>query len=149
MLSAGRKSGTADERGQVSVLIVGFFAMVLLLAGVVVDVSAAYLRRVAMNNVADGAALAAADAVQGRQVYTAGLGSDAPIDAAVARRYVAEYLATSGARADYPGLRWRVVQDGEEVRVRVSAPLDLPLTIAGWGDDAVVAGEASVIVRVS
>lgn len=138
-----------EDRGQISVLIVGFFVLVVLLAGVVVDVSAAYLRRVAMNNIADGAALAAADAVQGRQVYTAGLGPDAPVDAAVARRYVAEYVESSGAAADYPGLRWRVEQEGAEVRVVVRAPLDLPLSIAGWGDDAVITGEASVVVRVS
>ncbi|MDN5853007.1 MAG: pilus assembly protein TadG-related protein [Actinomycetia bacterium] len=132
-----------------SVLIVGFLSLLLLLAAVVVDVSAAYLRRTAMNNVADGAALAAADAVQGRQVYTAGLGTDAPIDAAVARRYVADYLATSGATAEYPGLRWRVEQYGSDVRVTVRAPLDLPLSIAGWGEDVVVSGNASALVRVS
>ena len=138
-----------SDRGQVSVMIVGFFVVALLLVGVVVDVSAAYLRRVAMNNVADGAALAAADAVQGHHVYTSGLGADAPIDAAVARSYVATYLTKSGATAKYPGLRWHVEQDGSDVRVEVRAPLDLPLSIAGWGDDVVVTGEASVLMRVS
>ena len=138
-----------SDRGQMSLMIVGFFTLVLLLVGVVVDVSAAYLRRVSMNNVADGAALAAADAVQGHQVYTAGLGTDAPIDATVARQYVADYLATSGAIDDYPGLRWRVEQHGDDVRVEVSAPLDLPLSIAGWGDEVGISGEASVLVRVS
>lgn len=142
-------NGVRDECGQISVLIVGFFTVVLLLAGVVVDVSAAYLRRVGMNNIADGAALAAADAVQGHHVYSAGLGSDAPIDADVARRYVADYFSTSGAIAEYPGLRWHVEQDGSDVRVEVVAPLDLPLSIAGWGDDVVITGEASVRVRVS
>jgi Flp pilus assembly protein TadG len=144
---AGRRRRV--DSGQMSVLIVGFLALLLILAAVVVDVSAAYLRRTAMNNVADGAALAAADAVQGHQVYTSGLGADAPIDAAVARRYVADYLAASGATSDYPGLRWQVVQHGSDVQVTVRAPLDLPLSVAGWGDDVVVSGNASVLVRVS
>ncbi len=138
-----------SEAGQMSVLIVGFLALLLILAAVVVDASAAYLRRSAMNNVADGAALAAADAVQGHQVYASGLGVDAPIDANVARRYVADYLVESGATSEYPGLQWRVVQQGADIRVTVSAPLDLPLSVAGWGDDAVVSGNASVLVRVS
>ena len=137
------------DSGQVSVMIIGFFILVTMLMAVVIDASAAYLRRTSMNNVADGAALAAADAVQGEQVYTSGLDRDAPIDATVARAYVATYLADSGALADYPGLRWHVEPDGDEIRVRVRAPLDLPLRVAGWGDDVSVAGEASVLVRVS
>ncbi|HLR84856.1 MAG TPA: pilus assembly protein TadG-related protein [Nocardioidaceae bacterium] len=139
----------SNDTGQMSVMIVGFLTLLLLLAAVVVDVSAAYLRRTAMNNIADGAALAAADAVQGHHVYTAGLGTDAPIDATVAGHYVADYLATSGATSEYPGLRWQVVQDGADVRVTVRAPLDLALSVAGWGDDVVVTGKASAVVRVS
>ncbi|UYM04076.1 pilus assembly protein TadG-related protein [Solicola gregarius] len=137
------------DRGQVGVMIIGFFALASILMAVVVDVSSAYLRRTAMNNIADGAALAAADAVQGEQVYASGLGEEAPIDAVVAGEYVSAYLADCGAIADYPGLRWRVEQDGDQIRVRVSAPLDLPLRVAGWGDGVTVAGEASVLVRVS
>ncbi|UPK76204.1 pilus assembly protein TadG-related protein [Nocardioidaceae bacterium SCSIO 66511] len=137
------------DDGQVSVMIIGFFILVTLLIAVVVDTSAAYLRRTAMNNVADGAALAAADAVQGEQVYASGLGDEAPIDAAVAKSYVAGYLADSGTLADYPGIRWRVEQDGDRITVRVAAPLALPLRVAGWGDDVTVSGEASVLVRVS
>ncbi|MGH3359156.1 MAG: pilus assembly protein TadG-related protein [Nocardioidaceae bacterium] len=132
-----------------SLMIIGFFLVGVLLTAVVVDVSAAHLRRTSMNNLADGAALAAADAVQGEQVYTTGLDGDAVVDASVARPYVRAYLADTGAFAEYPGLRWTVQQDGPEVRVRVSAPLELPLSIAGFTDDATVAGEAQVRVRVS
>ncbi len=53
-----------DERGQTSLLIMGFFVILSLLVGVVVDASAAYLRRQWFISLADGAALAAADGVK-------------------------------------------------------------------------------------
>jgi uncharacterized membrane protein len=50
-------------------MIVGLAVVAIMLIGVVVDASAAYLRRSGLDSLADGAALAAADGVQGRQVY--------------------------------------------------------------------------------
>ncbi|MFY0407583.1 pilus assembly protein TadG-related protein [Solicola sp. PLA-1-18] len=129
-------------------MIVGFFVVVGLLAAVVVNASAAFLTRQELNNLADGAALAAADGVQGEQVYTGGLGENATIDASSARRYVAEYLADTGAPSQYPGLRWQVTPDGDAVRVRVAAPMDLPLGPPGWGDRTRVTGEAAVLLKV-
>ena len=38
-----------DDNGQVSVLIVGFFAILIVLVGVVVDASAAFLQRAALT----------------------------------------------------------------------------------------------------
>lgn len=137
-----------DDSGQVGLLIIGFFLVGVLLVAVVVDASAAYLRRTSMNNLADGAALAAAEGVQGEYIYTSGIDARAPIDADAARQHVLEYLMESGALADYPGLTWRVEQEGEQVRVHVSAPLELPLSVAGLADDTVVGGEAAALVRV-
>ena len=70
-------SSRRAERGQTSVLIMGFFLVAVLLTVVVVDASAAFLRRQRLDAVADGAALAAADGVQGEQVYEGGLGERA------------------------------------------------------------------------
>ena len=139
----------AGERGQVSVLIVGFAAILVLLVGVVVDASAAFLQRQAMESLADGAALAAADGVQGEQVYTSGLGSMAYIDPVVAQRYVDAYLASTGATARFPGLRWSVEPSGDSVTVHLSAPLDLPFAPPGWVQTANVDGVASAVVPVS
>ena len=72
-----RRPGARSESGQAAVLLVGFFAVALLLVAVVVDASAAYLRRQGLDNIADGAALAGADGVQGREVYEGGLGERA------------------------------------------------------------------------
>lgn len=124
-------SRSRREAGQAALLLVGFFVVALLLAAVVVDASAAYLRRQGLDNVADGAALAGADGVQGREVYVGGLGERAQIDPAVAREHVAAYLRSTDAAARYPGLRWSVAADAERVVVRVAAPLDLPIPVPG------------------
>jgi hypothetical protein len=137
------------EDGQATVLIVGFAVVALLMVAVAVDASAAYLRRQGLDNLADGAALAAADGVQGRQVYEGGLGERAEIDPEVARGYVADYLRATGASSRYPGLRWSVDASTDRVVVHVVAPLDLPLTLPGLETRATVSATAASYVVVS
>jgi hypothetical protein len=141
-------SAPRREAGQATLLILGFFLIAVLLVGVVVDASAAYLRRQALDSLADGAALAAADGVQGEQVYTSGLGETAQIDPVAARSHVASYLAQTQAHARYPGLVYRVLPAGDSVTVHVSAPLDLPIPPPGWGGAAWVDGVAPAAVPV-
>jgi uncharacterized membrane protein len=138
-----------NERGSITPLIIGFALLVGVLVAVVVDASAAYLRRQGLNSVADAAALAATDGLQGDRVYTHGLDDLAEIDAAAARRYVEEYLRSSGATDRYPGLTWTVSTTATTVLVRVAAPLDLPLRVPGVGENATVTGDAAAVVVVS
>lgn len=137
------------EDGQTSLLIIGFFIVAVMMVAVVVDASAAYLRRQAMDSLADGAALAAADGVQGEQVYEGGLGERATIDPAVARSHVADYLVAVDAHQRYPGLSYRVSASADAVVVRISAPVDLPLRLPGWRDRTVVGATAASFVTVS
>jgi uncharacterized membrane protein len=51
----------ADERGQVSVLIIGFALLIAMLVAVVIDATAAYIQRQGLDSLADGAALRGAD----------------------------------------------------------------------------------------
>lgn len=138
-----------DERGSVAPLIIGFTVVVALLVAVVVDASAAYLRRQALNSAADSAALAATDGIQGEEVYTHGLGKRAEIDPVAARRYVADYFASSGIRRRYPGLDYSVDTTADTVVVRVAAPIDLPLHVPGVGTGVRVTGAAASVVVVS
>lgn len=142
-------SRSHDERGQTTLLIVGFAVVAIMMVAVVVDASAAYLRRSGLDSLADGAALAAADGIQGRQVYEGGLGERALIDPLVARRYAAEYLAASGAARRYPGLQYDVQAGTDRVVVRVSTPLDLPITPPGWDRRPVISSTAASLVLVS
>jgi hypothetical protein len=138
-----------SESGQAAVMIIGFAVVALLMVGVAVDASAAYLRRQGLDNLADGAALAAADGVQGRQVYEGGLGERARIDPEVARGFVADYLRATGATGHYPGLRWSVVAATDRVVVHVVAPLDLPLALPGLASRTTVSATAASYVVVS
>lgn len=141
-------TGRADL-GSVSVMIAGFLVVVGLLVAAVVDASAAYLRHQQLSALADGAALSAADGVQGEQVYTEGLGETATIDPAAAQRFVADYLAASGALQEMPGLTWQVTPAGDTVAVRLRAPLDLPLDPPGWTASTTVEAQSAVVVQVN
>jgi hypothetical protein len=138
----------ADDRGQTSLLIVGFTFVAVMVVALVVDASAAYLQRQGLHSVADGAALAAADGVQGEQVYTEGLGERALVDPAAAAPNVAAYLAAVRAAERYPGLQYGVTVEGDSVVVRVRAPLDLPLTPPGWTSRATISATSAALVVV-
>jgi hypothetical protein len=137
-----------DDTGQTSVLIVGFFLVAVLLLAVVVDASAAYLARQRLDAIADGAALAATEGLEGDQVYVGGLEERAEIDPGEARRHVAAYLRQTGAHRDHPGLSVRVRTTADSVTVRVSSPLALPLVPPGWTSSARVTGHAAAYVQV-
>jgi hypothetical protein len=144
-----RRAGPAtDERGQTAVLIIGFMIVVVLTVVVVVDATAAYLRRQALNTLADGAALAAADGLEGEQVYLTGLGETAAVDPEHARALVVDYLDAVGAGGRYPGLSHRVETAGDRVVVRVAAPLELPFAVPGVGDSAHVTATAAAVISV-
>ena len=134
------------ERGQTSVLIIGFAFVLLLTVGVVDDASAAYLQRQGLDTLADGAALAGADEVRGAGVYEGGLtGERAPLDADAARAAVQDYLLRIRAYDEHPGLSFDVAVRDRSVVVRVSAPLDLPVTVGGITDTRVDARGAAVV----
>ena len=139
-----------DERGQTTVLIVGFAVVLMMGVALVVNVSAAYLQRQGLDNLADGAALVAADAgAASDDVYAGGLGEDRlALLEATAREAVDDYLASTGAGSQYPGLARTVEVDvaNRSVRVRISAPIALPLTIPGAPHTATVAAVGAAAV---
>lgn len=137
------------EGGQVTVLVIGFAVVLLLMVGVVVDASAAYLRRQSLDTAADGAALAGAQEVRGDPVYSGGLGDRrAPLDAARVRTVVGAYLRDIGAYADYPGLTFNVSVRDDAVVVTMSAGLDLPINVAGITDTRVGSrGSAAIFLE--
>lgn len=74
-----------DQRGQVSLFALGLALVVLAVAGLAVDGTRALLLRRSLQNVADAAALQAADALDVERIYRGGavrLAEDNAIDAA-------------------------------------------------------------------
>lgn len=141
-------SATRDQRGSITPLIIGLAVIVAMLVVVVVDASAGFLRRESLNSVADAAALAATDGIQGESAYTIGLGEHVAVDQVAARRFVTEYLTRSGAIRKYPDLTWAVSVRGQRVAVRLSAPLDLPLPLPGMDPRASIVAMSSAVVTV-
>lgn len=145
---------TRDERGQTTVLIVGLAGFLLMAIVVVVDASAAFLQRQGLDTLADGAALAGADAGSRNleTIYGSGVGAQPRLEQAeaLARSAVEDYLIRTEARSHYPGLRYVVSFDPADssVVVQVSAPLDLPLTIPGSPERPVVGTVGSAVVQV-
>lgn len=145
--------GRRDERGQTTLLIIGLAVALLMTIVVVVDASAAFLRRQELDTVADGAALAGADAGSRNLQALYGEGVDAAdrLDQAelIARAAVADHLRRTGAQATYPGLRVEVRLDpaADAVTVSLSAPLDLPLTLPGSPESARIGATASAVVE--
>lgn len=113
----------SQERGQITLLVIGFAAILVSLVAVVVDASQVVLLRRSLSSVADGAALAAAQSIGERAFYSGQTPDALPLDPSAARAAVAEHL--SGVDLDL-----RVVEvsvDGDRVTVAVAAAADLPL----------------------
>jgi len=141
-----------DERGQVTVLIIGFAVVLAMAVAMVVDATAAYLQRQGLDTLADGAALRGADlGATGREAYEGGLDEERlRLTAARARPAVQAYLREVGAYAKYPGLRYdvRVDRQTRSVVVSLHAPLDLPLTVPGSPDHPSIGAEGSAVADI-
>ena len=145
----GIRGRRPSESGQTALLIIGFVLVAAMLVVVVVDATAAYLQRQALSSLADGAALAAADGIEGRQVYTSGLGERAAVDAGTARELAREHLWSVGAQRRYPGIVDVVDTDSDRVVVRLAAPLHLPLPLPGVARQSLVGAKAAAVIAVS
>lgn len=139
-----------DEQGQVTLLIIGFAAILLMAIVTVIDASAAYLQRQGLDNLADGAALHGAD-LGSAGVYVEGLPEDRLLQETDAvRAAVHEYLRASGAQQRFPGIRTAVAVNRADrsVTVTLQAPLDLPLMVPGWSTAPVVGASSTAAVTV-
>ena len=83
-----------QERGQISLLILGFTVIALMLILGAVDVTVVQLSRARLLDAADGAALDASDALDAGSAF-GGLGSAIAISDASVRESAAQYLAIS------------------------------------------------------
>lgn len=111
------------ERGQITLLVIGFAAILISLVAVVVDASQVVLLRRTLSSVADGAALAAAQGLGEHAFYTGQASEALPLDAAAAHAAVVEHLAG----VDLEIRLLEVSVDGDRVTVAVAAQAQLPL----------------------
>lgn len=126
------------ERGTVTVMTIGFLLLLGLLTVVVVDASSAFLERQRLNNLADGAALTAADGLDEEGFYT---DRRLELDPDEARGLVSDYLAGEGVQVV------DVSADGDTVSVHLERELDLALTPPGWTSSTTVVADATAQLR--
>ncbi len=143
---------TREEHGQATVMIIGFAIVLAMVVALVVDASAAFLRRQGLDTIADGAALRGADlGATGKETYTGGLPDrELALSPAAVRAAVDAYLSGIGAYRKFPGLTFEVGVDGARRRVTVTvhAPLHLPLTVPGAPGTTSVGATGSAVVEV-
>ena len=126
------------ERGTITVMSIGFLMLLGLLTVVVVNSSAAFLERQRLNNLADGAALAAADGLDEAGFYA---DRDVVLDPQQARRLVSDYLAGENVRVV------DVSTDADIVHVHLERDLDLALTPPGWSSRTTIVADATSQLR--
>lgn len=116
-----------QDEGTVLVLVLGFTMVLMLMIGVVVNVSAAVLARRAVGSAADGAAIAAAQALDEQALYREGFtGQRIPLSQAGARQRVADY--SRQVTVTQPGLRMSVTVDGTTATVVAAREVTLPFS---------------------
>ncbi|HEV2754612.1 MAG TPA: pilus assembly protein TadG-related protein [Actinomycetota bacterium] len=108
----------ADERGQVTVLVLGMALIVFAVAGVAVDGTRAWLLRRSLQNAADAAALAGAGEID-RAAYYASGGSIVRLDPAASEAVAARWLEQRGLDA-----RASIASSAERVAVEMRTELD-------------------------
>ena len=118
------------ERGQISLLILGFTVIALMLIIGGVDVTAVQLARTRLLDAADSAALDASDALDSGAAYSRGMRTAVEISDTSVRLAAAQYLAvqprphgvSSWALADGTGS-----PDGQTAVIRLRGTADIPI----------------------
>lgn len=128
------------ESGQISVLIIGCFTIIGLLAVVVINSSAAFVQKQRLADLADGAALIGADAIRADHIYANGLTNNLPLDATRARSAIASYLSSTG-------VTWTIQTASQTVRVQLRDQIDLPLVPPGWRSRTTIVAESTALLR--
>ncbi|MEW1806112.1 pilus assembly protein TadG-related protein [Pseudarthrobacter sp. NPDC080039] len=93
-----------DESGQLMVMILGYVVLALLVATVVVGISAVYLEHKRLLSLADGASLAAAGSYTLGEVATQGGSPSAVLNPARIRNVAADFVARSPASQRFSDL---------------------------------------------
>lgn len=118
------------ERGQISLLIIGFMVIALMLIIGGVDVTAVQLARARLLDSADGAALDASDALDRGSAYEGGLRSAVEISDASVRAAASQYLAVQPRPHGVSA--WVLVDgtgspDGQTAVIRLRGTADIPI----------------------
>lgn len=124
-----RVRGDAPDGGQLLLLVLGYLGIAAALIGVVVDASAVFLAQRALSATADGAALAAAQTLDERRLYGAGVPLDRlPLSPSGVAAAAASYLDDDGAPRRFDALTLATATDGTTATVTLGTAVELPFS---------------------
>jgi hypothetical protein len=126
----GRAQDEQGDRGQISLLILGFTIIALMLIIGAVDVTAVQLARTRLFDAADSAALDASDALDNGSAYQTGLKHAIPVTDGSVRQSAAEYLAVEPRPHGISS--WVLAEgtgspDGQTAVIRLRGTVDIPI----------------------
>lgn len=143
------------ERGQISLLILGFTVVALMLIVGGVDVTAVQLARTRLLDAADSAALDASDALDNGSAYGHGLRSAIEVNTDTVRRSAAQYLVVQPRPHGISS--WALVDgtgspDGQTAVIRLRGTAEIPIAanvVAAFGGsvDITVESRARSAIR--
>lgn len=119
-----------QDKGSILLFGIGLSVAGLMIATVSINVASIWVTRNVLDGIADGAALAAAQAVNTDAIYRDGLGTNLRLNENAARTKVNQYVATANVRTQVDQFSVRsVVVSGATVTVTVQAT---PRTAFGY-----------------
>lgn len=128
-----------NDEGSILVLGIGLSLVCVLIATVAINVATVWLARTALDSVADGAALAGAQAIDRAAIYQEGLRGITRVSPSLARAKVRAYLARPEVQAQVHDLKLRSVSvSGNSVQVTVSCLPAMPFGYL-WDSPTVLA----------
>ena len=149
---AGRHDDGRHDDGQITLLALGYALIAFLVIAVVADVAAVHLARTQLTDVAEAAALDAADALA-EAAYRDGLDSSAaaavPVSDDTVRTEVARYLTTYEPTTRLQAVRVRAgtgTTDGQSATVVLAGRARLPVAafvVDSWNDGITVTASAT------
>ena len=120
----------AREEGSILLFGIGLSVAGLMIATVSINVASLWVTKNVLDGIADGAALAAAQAVDSEAVYRDGLGTNLGLNENLARTKVNQYVTAANVRSQVQQFSVRsVVVSGTAVTVTVQAS---PRTAFGY-----------------
>ena len=120
----------AREEGSILLFGIGLSVAGLMIATVSINVASLWVTKNVLDGIADGAALAAAQAVDSEAVYRDGLGTNLDLNENLARTKVNQYVTAANVRSQVQQFSVKsVVVSGTAVTVTVQAS---PRTAFGY-----------------
>lgn len=116
-----------NDEGSVLVLGVGLSVITIALITTLVNISTVWIARNSLDSVADGAALAAVQAIDTKSVYTKGIGGNLRLNAAQARARAQAYVNRASTQGDVHRPRITSITVGvQTVSITLASDITLP-----------------------